>query len=185
VSVRSAANTVVGLCSITLLCVLVGHASAQELAPGLSISPDSNTSRLYPQVAPAPSLRFQLGEIIGPRDIQGGKIVPGLPQLNAMDVGAGNGDVPGRLGIGADVSGEIRFHTRRPAPERPVRMATMTPDGTTFHAPVHFEGPVTGLPQPATPVRALSPKASVHVLARRMAHRMVLRIMRRHIKRHH
>jgi hypothetical protein len=126
--------------------VLLAPAAAQAqvdvpLADGLTIEEaGSNTARQYPELVaafPAPAVRFDLGEIYGLRDIQGGKVIPGYPQLNALSIGAGNARHPGRLEIGADVTRSIVFHVRRPG-RRPRKMMEITPRGVFIYGRVRF-----------------------------------------------
>lgn len=102
-----------------------------RLAEGLEVHErGSNAARKYG--INAPSLAWNSGEIRGTRDIQGGMIIDGLPQLNALDIGAGNAERPGRLGIGADVTRTIVFSVRRPN-RPPQRMMSISPRGITFY----------------------------------------------------
>lgn len=157
---------IISLISDTERDTPLAQAPPAPLAPGLQVEPGGWHGNDECQCV-ASSLVFGLGEIRGVRDIQGGSRMHG-DRFNALDVGAGNSDQPGRLGIGADVTGTIVYHAKYPNPAEPVDLATMTPDGTTFHAPVSFESGVYGLPITETAIQ-----------------RIVRQMLRRHLRRHH
>lgn len=137
-----------------LLAVVLGFAgpaAAQtttiELGAGLKIEEyGSNSARTLAERDPAllarypaPALAFSLGEIYGLRDVQGGQVVPGHPELNRLDVGAGNGRDPGVLALGADVTRRVVIHVRRPG-RRPVKKVEITPRAITLYGTVRVRG---------------------------------------------
>lgn len=70
---------------------------------------DSATKYGYPSDA----LYINGGDIIGPRNIQGGYLDPARPSMLNLDIGAGSAENPGVLNIGADVSRKVRIQGNR------------------------------------------------------------------------
>lgn len=77
------------------------------------------------------ALHLPQGDLLNLRNIQGGTLAYDPSDLN-LDIGAGNEDNPARLGIGADVSGSIVFHVRRPG-QPPKKMMEINPRGIYFY----------------------------------------------------
>lgn len=77
------------------------------------------------------ALHLPQGDLLNLRNIQGGTLAYDPSDLN-LDIGAGNEDNPARLGIGADVSGSIVFHVRRPG-HPPKKMMEINPRGIYFY----------------------------------------------------